>query len=89
MGTTTALNTFTNSMVNIGNFMTSTIGIILGIVVGLVGLGWAWSRFTNHAVGGSSSYRNLPGDKDYDPSKPSYREGRGKNVYVPQGGRIF
>jgi len=79
-----------------GNVMMKGLIIILGIAGSLIGLGFGWNKLKQHAtgngdtpMGGSFRYRNLPGDKDYDPSKASYREDRGENVNIPKGGRIF
>jgi hypothetical protein len=46
-------------------------------------------RFHSRHKRRSSGSTNMPGMKGYDPSKGSFRAGRGRSVVIPKGGRIF
>jgi len=60
------------------------LGSMLSILGALLGLHWGIQKFTAHVIG-----INMPGMTNYNPRLGTIRPGRGEQVAIPKGGRIF
>jgi len=51
MSTTTATTLISNAGTDLGGLIYTAVGVVLGIAIALVGVGFAWRKLKKHATG--------------------------------------